>query len=69
MNAITPSHVECHVAMIMRITGFTEATVVINRPKGPCGYCDTGLAGVLPSGSSLTVIWPEGSKTYRGKAS
>lgn len=55
--------------MIMRITGFTEATVVINRPKGPCGYCDTGLAGVLPSGSSLTVIWPEGSKTYRGKAS
>jgi hypothetical protein len=66
-GAVAPSHVEGHAGMIVRQTGVTDATLTINHPKGPCGFCDKVVSNILPEGSSLTVNWPNGSVTFPGK--
>lgn len=66
-GAVTPSHVEGHAAVILRRSEVSEATLFINHPEGPCRYCQRVTANIVPAGSSLTVIWPNGNYTYRGK--
>jgi hypothetical protein len=67
-NAITRTHVEGHAAATMRQKGIKEATIYINNPK-ICLPCQQNLANMLPSGSKLTVVLPDGtSKTFIGNA-
>jgi len=63
-GAVTPSHVEGHASMIVRIGGEKDATLVINNPEGPCGFCDKVIANILPEGSRLTLIWSNGQDTF-----
>lgn len=66
-GAVTPGHVEGHAAMILRRAEVSEATLFINHPKGPCRYCERATVNIIPAGSRLTVIWPHGRYTYRGR--
>jgi hypothetical protein len=59
-NAITATHVEGHAAAIMRQEGLREATVYINNPQ-ICLPCRQNLAHMLPAGSKLTVVLPDGT--------
>ncbi|MEX0675931.1 MAG: DddA-like double-stranded DNA deaminase toxin [Pirellulales bacterium] len=67
-NAVTKTHVEGHAAAIMRQQGIKEATIYINNPK-ICLPCQQNLANMLPSGSKLTVVLPDGTtRTFIGNA-
>jgi len=59
-DLITKTHVEGHAAALMRQSGLTEATVYINNPA-ICDSCVRLLPRMLPSGSRLTVVLPNGS--------
>ena len=59
-DIVTRTHVEGHAAAIIRQQGLREATVVINNPK-ICVSCEKLLPRMLPSGSRLRVILPDGS--------
>jgi hypothetical protein len=63
-GAVAYTHAEGHASMIMRISGERDATLVINHPDGPCGYCDNVIANMLPEGSRMTVIWSTEGETY-----
>jgi hypothetical protein len=65
-GAVTPSHVEGHAIMIMRISGERDGTLVINNPRGPCRFCGSVIENMLPEGSRLTVVWENGSDTVVG---
>lgn len=65
-NAGWASDVEMKTADAMRQQGITDGEVVINNPSGPCPGCDQTLPYVLEPGTTLTVTWPGGSKTYTG---
>jgi len=58
-NAYTRTHVEGHVAALMRLSGIKDATLVINNPR-ICIPCFQNLPSMLPVGSRLTVILPGG---------
>ncbi len=68
MDLNTKSHVEAHAAALIRKHGIKEATLYINNP--PCSYevkgiqrgCQHYLPKMLPEGSKLTVIAPNGYK-------
>lgn len=72
MNGNIKSHVEAHAAVIMRREGLSEATLWIN--KAPCVTndprslgCHAALPYMLPEGSKLRVIGPDGfDHTYEG---
>jgi hypothetical protein len=55
MDAVSPTHVEGHVASIMRELGLFEATVRINNAKGPCARCVLNLEKALPQGGALRI--------------
>ncbi|WP_408649015.1 DddA-like double-stranded DNA deaminase toxin [Streptomyces poriticola] len=47
----------------MQGRGITNATVVINHRGGPCTgafSCTSAVAAILPVGSTLTVMFPDG---------
>ena len=66
MNWRIKSHIEAHSAAIMREKGVNEATLYINRIPCPGKTgCDAMLPRMLPPGSKLTIIGPDGYiKTY-----
>ena len=67
-NAITSTHVEGHAAAIMRQRRIRRATIYINNPQ-ICLPCQQNLPHMLPSGSRLTVVLPNGaSTTFIGNA-
>jgi hypothetical protein len=67
-NAISKTHVEGHAGAVMRQRGIKEATIYINNPR-ICVPCERNLATMLPAGSKLTVVLPDGtSKTFIGNA-
>jgi RHS repeat-associated protein len=57
------SHVEVQAATLMRILAKQagpnaprmEARLMVSKPGGPCSFCASNLAGMLPRNSSLTV--------------
>jgi len=57
-NSITRTHVEGHAAQYMRANGIKDAYLIVNHPKGVCGYCDKCLPHMLPSGSNMDVVTP-----------
>ena len=59
-NSYTLSHVEGHAAALMRQEGITEGTLYINNPN-ICRWCMKLLPTMLPSGSSLNVVLPNGT--------
>jgi hypothetical protein len=52
----------------MKQTGTKKATLNINHPNGPCGFCDKVIENMLPEGSELTVNWPNGTQKFIGNA-
>lgn len=72
MNGNIKSHVESHVAVIMRREGLADATLYIN--KAPCQTihprslgCDDALPHMLPGGATLRIIGPNGfDQSYTG---
>ena len=61
MNGRIKSHVEAHTAAVMRQEGLAEATLYINRVPCPGKTgCDAMLSRMLPEGSRLRVIGPDG---------
>lgn len=65
-GAVSHSHAEGHTAAIIRQTGTKEGILTINKPNGPCGFCDKVIENMLPEGSKLNVNWPDGSHTFTG---
>jgi len=65
-DAYTRTHAEGHAAAIMRIEGIKEARLEINNPT-ICPNCDKLLPKMLPEGSRLEVVLPDGtSRIYEG---
>ncbi len=69
MNNRIKSHVEAHAAAVMRNEHVKEATLAINRVPCPGKTgCDAMLERMLPEGSRLTVVGPNGFRhTYVGR--
>ena len=59
-DIVTRTHVEGHAAAAMRQQGLSEATVYINNPQ-ICPSCSRLLPRMLPPGSRLTVVLPDGT--------
>jgi hypothetical protein len=59
-DIVTRTHVEGHAAAYMRQHGLTEATVYINNPA-ICPSCTKLLERMLPKGSTLNVVLPDGT--------
>jgi len=65
-NAITSTHVEGHAAALMRLGSIQETVLYINNPR-ICTPCQQNLANMLPPGSRLTIVLPNGlSVTFTG---
>jgi hypothetical protein len=65
-DIVTRTHVEGHAAAVMQQQGLVEATVYINNLQ-ICPSCSSLLPRMLPPGSSLTVVLPNGtSVTFVG---
>lgn len=58
-DAYTRGHVEGHAAALMRQWGITEGTLEINNPD-ICVSCLKNLPTMLPAGSTLHVVLPNG---------
>jgi SCP1.201-like deaminase len=62
----TRTHVEGHAAALMRQQGITDGTLYINNPK-ICDNCTELLPTMLPQGSKLRVVLPDGTvKLFEG---
>ncbi|MFF9449772.1 DddA-like double-stranded DNA deaminase toxin, partial [Streptomyces althioticus] len=62
------THVETIIAWYMQRRGITNATVVINHRGGPCSgplSCSVAVPAILPAGSTLTVMFPDGQGGMR----
>jgi len=57
-DSYVKTHVEGHTAAFMRQRGLSNAELLISR--NPCSSCENLLYKMLPEGSTLTVIGPEG---------
>jgi RHS repeat-associated protein len=65
-DIVTRTHVEGHAAAVMRQQGLSQATVYINNPV-ICDSCMNLLPRMVPSGSRLTVVLPDGAAvTFTG---
>jgi len=67
-NYIASSHVEGQAALWMGENGSTSGTVYINNTNGICGYCNAQISTLLPEGSTLTVVPPEGAIANNSRA-
>jgi hypothetical protein len=66
-DGYTRAHVEGHAAAIMRQEGITEATLHINNPT-ICKSCSRRLRRMLPPGSVLNVVLPDGTVvSFKGR--
>jgi hypothetical protein len=67
-NNIIRTHVEAHVAAVMRIEGIDSATLYINQTPCPgVTGCNAMLERMLPEGATLLVIAPGGfQQRYTG---
>ena len=59
-DIVSKSHVEGHASAIMHQEGLTDATLFINNPA-VCASCTSNLPRMLPSGSNLNVVLPDGT--------
>jgi hypothetical protein len=59
-NIVTRTHVEGHAAAAMRSQGVKSGTLYINNPE-ICVACTKLLPRMLPPGSQLKVVLPDGS--------
>ena len=66
-DLLTSTHVEGHAAALMDQLGINDATLYINNPE-ICPNCSRNLPSMLPPGSSLTIILPNGTTAvFTGK--
>jgi RHS repeat-associated protein len=67
-DIVSRTHVEGHTAAVMRLSGINNATLVLNNPV-ICSSCLKNLPSMLPSGSQLTVVFPNGqTATFYGNS-
>ncbi|MDC3957500.1 DddA-like double-stranded DNA deaminase toxin [Polyangium jinanense] len=67
-DIVTRTHVEGHAAAAMRSNGINSGTLYINNPR-ICTSCMQNLPRMLPTGSRLKVVLPDGSVVrFEGKA-
>jgi len=67
-DGVTKGHVEGHAAALMWQDGITEGTLYINNPE-ICVSCEELLPRMLPPGSTLNVILPDGTvRQFKGIA-
>jgi RHS repeat-associated protein len=59
-DIVTRTHVEGHAAAWMSQNGVTSATLFINNPQ-ICSSCSNLLPRMLPVGSALTIVLPNGN--------
>lgn len=59
-DIVTKSHAEGHAAALMRQGGISDATLYINNPE-ICGSCTKLLPTMLPPGSTLKIVLPDGT--------
>jgi hypothetical protein len=57
---IALSHVEGHAAAEMVKGNLSEAVLHINYETGPCDFCINGVPELIPEGSKLWVVFPQG---------
>ena len=78
-NYGSAGHVEGKAALLMRKDDKTSAIVVHNNTNGTCGFCNSQIPTLLPTGAKLTVMPPSNAvannkwaaaspKTYVGNA-
>jgi hypothetical protein len=60
-DIVTRTHVEGHAAALMRTEGAASGTLHINNPV-ICPSCSKLLPDMLPPGSRLTVVLPNGTR-------
>ena len=58
-QAWAAGHAEGHAAALMRQNGISEATLYINNPN-ICAPCTKYLPEMLPAGSTLNIVLPDG---------
>jgi RHS repeat-associated protein len=67
-DIVTTTHVEGHAAALMRQQGLQEGTLFLNNPV-ICAPCANLLPRMLPPGSTLNVVLPNGAVVqFRGNA-
>ncbi len=54
------SHVEGHAAAEMVKGNLSESVLHINYETGPCDFCINGVPELIPEGSKLWVVFPQG---------
>jgi hypothetical protein len=59
-DIVTRAHVEGHAAAAMRQQGVAQGTLYLNNPT-ICPNCVRNLPSMLPSGSNLNVVLPNGT--------
>jgi hypothetical protein len=60
-NYASAGHVEGKAAIWIRENGSTGGTVYHNNLNGTCGFCNSQIPTLLPEGSTLQVVPPEGA--------
>jgi ABC-type uncharacterized transport system ATPase subunit len=63
-TSVTVDHVEGHDSAIMHDQGIKQARLLIDNPL--CNSCTQNIETMLPKGSILQVVGPDGTKVYRG---
>jgi RHS repeat-associated protein len=58
-DIVSRTHVEGHVAALMRLSRINDATLRLNNPA-ICTSCLKNLPSMLPPGSTLRVVFPNG---------
>lgn len=66
-------HVETKAATLARLKEFERTALVINNPKGPCGWasgigCIKSVSRILPKGYTMVVYSPAGKEIFTGIA-
>ena len=67
-NYPSSGHVEGKAAIIIRENNSTGGTVWHNNTNGTCGFCRSNVPTLLPEGSTLTIIPPEGAVAGNAQA-
>jgi RHS repeat-associated protein len=67
-NYESAAHVEGQAAIYIRENNSSGGVVFHNNPNGTCGYCNSHVETLLPQGSQMVVVPPEGARANNSRA-